>query len=360
MIVNRATLLAVTVGFVLGLTVSHIFSNSQALAYKDDVLNALQYQWEHMKFEIDKTRQQPEDFSDHKHMENVTGPTQTVIFHDDEHVHDGEDIEAKKLSERVRVLCWIMTGPENHKSKAAHVKATWGRRCNKLLFMSSEDDADLPTVKLEVSEGRDNLWAKTKQAFEYVYKNHLDDADWFLKADDDTYTIVENLRYLLMDKNTSQPVYFGHKFKPYVDQGYFSGGAGYVLSKESLTRLVEGGLHNETICRSDNGGAEDVEMGKCMSSLGVTAGDSRDTLGQKRFFPFIPEQHLIPGYYPDWYIQYQYYQEDTGFGRMSDYAISFHYVPPNMMYVLEYLIYHLRPYGVNTQQHIKDVDIVIT
>ena len=48
-----------------------------------------------------------------------------------------------------------------------------------------------------------------------------DEAEWFLKADDDTYTIMENLRLLLLNKNHSDPIFFGHKFKPYVEQVCF-------------------------------------------------------------------------------------------------------------------------------------------
>ena len=43
------------------------------------------------------------------------------------------------------------------------------------------------------------------------------------------------------------------------------------------------------MCRSDGGGAEDVEMGKCMENLGVRAGDSRDSLGRGRsIFALVP------------------------------------------------------------------------
>ena len=55
----------------------------------------------------------------------------------------------------------------------------------------------------------------------YVYAHYMDEADWFLKADDDTYVVMENLRYMLQPYNSSQPIYFGCKFKPYVKQVRF-------------------------------------------------------------------------------------------------------------------------------------------
>lgn len=292
----------------------------------------------------------PESPYDHAAIDNVKGPHEPSKWTDQNHHSHEEESSAvaNALARHVRVLCWVMTNPNNIRSKAIHVNATWGRRCNVLLFMSSEEDAsNIPIIKLPVNEGRNNLWAKTKEAFKYVYRNHFNECDWFFKADDDTYTIVENMRHFLSRYNTNEPLLFGHRFKPYVRQGYMSGGAGYVLSKEALRRFIVQAVDDKTKCRQDAGGAEDVEIGKCLESVGVKAMDSRDSLGRDNFHPFVPEHHLIPSLIGKtvWYAGYNYYKVRMGPNCCSDHAITFHYVPPNMMYVLEYLVYHLKPYG---------------
>lgn len=92
---------------------------------------------------------------------------------------------AELLFEKVKILCIVLTHPQNHKTKAIHVKNTWGQKCNKLLFVSSKPDESLEIISYSGPESRDALWNKTKTGFKFAYENYIDEFDWFLKADDD-------------------------------------------------------------------------------------------------------------------------------------------------------------------------------
>lgn len=234
-----------------------------------------------------------------------------------------------------------MTSPSNMITRAMHVKRTWGRRCDKILYFSSKTDENFPSIGLDVEEGKYHLTAKSQKAFRYIFDKHFSDADWFLKADDNTYVIIENLKYFLSNFSTYEPLYFGHHFVQGIEGGYMSGGAGYVLSKEALKRLAIQG-HNHVMCRQD-GGAEDIEIGKCLHNLGVIPGSSYDSKGRSRFHCFDPATHLL-GKFPDWYYNFDEHAGLKGESSMSDFPVSFHYIKPDDMYVLHYLIYKVRLY----------------
>lgn len=117
-------------------------------------------------------------------LKKLVKPKSITQFSFREKVYD--ELVAVNIFDEVKVVCLVHTHPENHKAKAIHVKNTWGKRCNKLLFFSSAPDDSLEIVVLNITESREALWNKTKESFKHAYENHLSDGDWFMKADDDS------------------------------------------------------------------------------------------------------------------------------------------------------------------------------
>uniref|UniRef100_A0A8C4Q528 Glycoprotein-N-acetylgalactosamine 3-beta-galactosyltransferase 1 n=1 Tax=Eptatretus burgeri TaxID=7764 RepID=A0A8C4Q528_EPTBU len=252
---------------------------------------------------------------------------------------------------RIRLLCWVMTSPRTLKSRAESIKNTWAKRCNIILYMSSETDTSFPAIGLNTSEGRSKLYLKTIKAFEFIHDNYLDKADWFLKVDDDTYVIVENLKLILSKHNPEKALYFGKHFKMHIKQGYMSGGAGYLLSKQALKRYICGVREKKCNQKSID---EDVEIGRCLEIMAVQPVDTRDKFTRETFHPFALVHHLIPAEFParfnlELFKHYSYHGHVDGYECCSDLSVSFHYNDPSLMHVMEYLVYYLRAYGNNFQ-----------
>ena len=120
---------------------------------------------------------------------------------------------AEKLFQTTKVLCYVLCRDSEIVTKGKVVLDLWGKRCNKIIFFTNENIEGYPTIGLHTNEtGKYDLTKKTYSALNYVYKNHGNDYDWFLKADTDTYMIMENLRYFLSEQNASEAKYFGHHF----------------------------------------------------------------------------------------------------------------------------------------------------
>lgn len=200
------------------------------------------------------------------------------------------------LQNNVKVCCMVLTAPKYYLTRAKAVNETWGKRCDTLYFISESEKGNDPTYGLNVPfipnlvSGYDYISMKSRLGFVHMYKNCRLNHDWFIKADDDTYVIMEHLKNFLQDKNSSKPVTFGYNYKMHVAEGYHSGGASYVLSREALRRFYF--IHEipESPCHQD--GDEDVRIAYCLRLVKVFPGNSLDNLGREMFHPYNFSTHF--------------------------------------------------------------------
>eukprot|EP00038_Savillea_parva_P011773 m.200030 g.200030 ORF g.200030 m.200030 type:complete len:507 (-) comp20937_c0_seq1:58-1578(-) len=242
-----------------------------------------------------------------------------------------------------RILCWVLTHPGSHDTKARAVNRTWGSRCDKLLFITTEEAANLPArvLDFDTPEGRNQLWNKSKLAWMHVYEKYILEADWFVKADDDTYLSMSNMHRFLSVHNPADKHMFGRVFmlngRP--ARTYVSGGSGIVLSRGSLMAL--GKAVNRTkgkIWGSIPHGPEDLQTADTLKQLGIRPGHAVDDKERQLFLPLGPQFEWNRGP-EDSNLWFYRYSVDAKMGPecCSSEWIASHYVPMDDMYRLDNL-----------------------
>ena len=232
-------------------------------------------------------------------------------------------INSSKLT---KIVCWVCTHPETQRSVVL-ADELWAQHFDKTIYVTSDDSKldSLSTLIFPEKESREKLWKKTMFAFRYLYTEYGDSYDWFMKADDDSFVVKDNLYKFLSNYDSSEPHYFGCIWN-LNNITYCSGGGGYVVSRAALKILIQG-LDGK--CKDQmNGVVEDYEFGRCLNRFGIFPGDSRDEDGRFRFNPFSLRYHFNTpkGKLPDWTYQMSKYPVMEGRNCCASDIISFHYM----------------------------------
>ncbi|ROT63416.1 putative glycoprotein-N-acetylgalactosamine 3-beta-galactosyltransferase 1, partial [Penaeus vannamei] len=125
-------------------------------------------------------------------------------------------------------------------------------------------------------------------AFRHAYLHYYNDYDWFVKADDDTYFIMENLRYWLHDKDPEVPYYYGCHFDVIVPQVC----VGMIHPEpRRLQAFVDAGQDNQTLAYSQGLKMSrwDTSWRQQESDLGI-----REMKRDAQVLPFIPSDVVVP------------------------------------------------------------------
>lgn len=133
-------------------------------------------------------------------------------------------------------------------------------------------------------------------------------------------------------------------------QTYFSEKAGYAVSIGGLKKLINGFENGDECKNATQLQNDEHRIGICMSEANIHFAKSTDANGKKLFYDKYLDDFLLPNEnvtlpYP-WY---QDYHVNHNLDSASNYSISFYDISWQQMYVMEFLIYQLRPYGLETE-----------
>ena len=157
-----------------------------------------------------------------------------------------------------------------------------------------KDDPAMPFVYLNITDVYERITEKHLATIKHANDNLINEFDWFFYANDDTYVIMENLRYFLADKCPDEKALYGKVMKYNAEgfsmfrngdnrKGFIQGGSGWLASRESIRLFAKSMKEDSNFCVMKRGQWEDQEISDCYRKINVYPGESRDSQVRERF-----------------------------------------------------------------------------
>ena len=275
-----------------------------------------------------------------------------------------------------RIFCMVLA-IHKEREQMLGILRTWGKQCDRVMFFADFDDASIGAlhVRAEHEGSADSLINKMSRGVRIVATLFGSHYDWFVKADTDSFFIIENLRHFLLQRYDSEdeialrPHYLGERFNKDGNPGQaFNPGAGYVLNRVALQllacsfarpkddRCTVTGIHAQgsvvmrhsskhlarpfcikgppaydCMCEPDKkGNHEDFMTAICLKHWGVLPDDTRDEQGRDYFYAYFdaPTAYVRspPNNSESWFYKYSWARSDSNDyrERLATHPIVFH------------------------------------
>lgn len=248
--------------------------------------------------------------------------------------------EAEFLYHQVPVLCLVQA---KSRQQVRSVYNNWGRHCNRLVFFGSIQDPYVPIHQVPLSVADAQV---TCLVLRHILRKYSGEFTWVLLVDDETFAIVENLRFYVAPLNSSAVYYLGHPVQE-TSGGFYNSLTGGIVLSEGAVRGLLGTMGPRCDRLGKTSVAMDRYIGKLLvRSVGATRPvDTRDALARGRFNPFSVEKMLVPGSisYFNSYWRTSLFLSQEGGHCCSRRAVTFHGINPVEMFLFEYLAHRLQP-----------------
>ncbi|KAG5447138.1 Glycoprotein-N-acetylgalactosamine 3-beta-galactosyltransferase 1, variant 2 [Clonorchis sinensis] len=237
---------------------------------------------------------------------------------------------------RARILCYV---DAKSNFTTIHIRNTWGRRCDRVWFEKVNKRS-----KLSILPGANAAWSKLTSVIRHLYTD-VEFYDFYLHAETQTYMLMENLQLQLQSHLPEEPHIIGHKFQGPPMRPYYNS-ASYVLSRAAIRKIVEDALEQHPECPTHKETKAERLLIACGDVVGMIQYEASDDNGIYLFYPTGLKEvysEMLKSKYLRSRNQLRSRWRNI---RLSHRQIALHSVSPVMMYVMEFILYHLHPIGL--------------